>query len=204
KTPSTAAAASGGASGARVAAARAACLVVGLIPGPFARAAARAAATLAPLAPPEAAAAVDGILAPLTAVGALGAGVFCLAGLFWVLRRGLLRTRGVETQPTWGCGFSRPSPSMQYTASSYTQPLAVVFQGLSTRAVEAQPPLGYWPERADFRSRTPDPVLDRTLSPAAALVDRSLAVVRRVQHGHLQYYLLYVLVFLIGVLVWKL
>jgi hydrogenase-4 component B len=182
----------------------AACLALGLIPGPFARAAVRGASTIGRLATAEAASAVDLILAPLAFVGALGACALALAGLFWVLRRGLLRDRRVETQPTWGCGFSRPSPSMQYTASSYTQPLVLVFQGLLMRETEAQTPSGYWPKRAGFRSRTPDMVLDRTLSPASAIVERSLAVVRRVQHGHLQYYLMHVLVFLILLLVWKL
>ncbi|MFI5362158.1 MAG: proton-conducting transporter membrane subunit [Elusimicrobiota bacterium] len=182
----------------------AACLVLGLIPGPLARAAALAASTVGRSGASDMASSVAGILAPLSAVGMIGVCVLGVAGLLWILRRGRLRAHSVETQPTWGCGFSRPSPAMQYTASSYTQPLVLVFQGLLTREVEAQPPAGFWPERADYRSRTPDAVLDRTLLPASALIERSLAVVRRVQHGHLQYYLLYVLVFLIGVLVWKL
>lgn len=182
----------------------AACLVLGIVPGPAVRAAARGAAAVSGLAPAEAVSAIEGILAPLPVIGALGAGVIGLAVLIWLLRRTLLRDRSVEAGPTWGCGFSRPSPSMQYTASSYAQPLVLVFQGLLRTEVAAQPPSGYWPARAGFRSRTPDPVLDRTLSPAFAAVERALAVARRVQHGHLQYYLLYVLIFLILVLMWKL
>jgi formate hydrogenlyase subunit 3/multisubunit Na+/H+ antiporter MnhD subunit len=182
----------------------AACLALGIVPGPFARAAARGAAAIGRLAPAGAASAVDGTLAPLALIGALGACMIGLAGLFWVLRRDMLQARSVETQPTWGCGFSRPSPAMQYTASSYSQPIARVFQGLLGTQVLAQPPAGYWPKSAGFRSRTTDPVLDRALLPASSVVERSLAVVRRVQHGHLQYYLLHVLVFLILVLMWKL
>lgn len=181
-----------------------ACLAIGIIPVPIARAAARGAAVIGRLAPASASSALDGILAPFALIGALGACVIGLAGLFWVSRRFLLRARIVETQPTWGCAFSRPSPTMQYTASSYTQPIVRVFQGLLGTEVEAHPPSGYWPASADFRSRTPDMVLDRTLSPASAVMERGLAVVRRVQHGRLQYYLLYVLVFLVLVLMWKL
>jgi hydrogenase-4 component B len=181
----------------------AACLALGILPGPAVRAAARGAAAISGLAPADAVSAVDGILAPLPLIGALGACVVGLAGLFWILRRALLRDQSVETQPTWGCGFSRPSPAMQYTASSYAQPLVLVFSGLLRTQVAAQPPSGYWPARAGFLSRTPDPVLDRTLTPALAAVERALSVARRVQHGHLQYYLLHVLVFLILVLMWK-
>ncbi|NNN07547.1 MAG: oxidoreductase, partial [Elusimicrobia bacterium] len=118
----------------------AACLAVGLIPGPFARAAARAAASIGGLAAAGAASAVEGLLAPLAVIGAAGACALALAGLFWALRRIFLRDRAVETGPTWGCGFSRPSPAMQYTASSYAQPLALVFSGLLAREVSAQPP----------------------------------------------------------------
>ena len=179
------------------------CLALGLIPGPAARAAARAAATIGRLATP-ASSVVDGILAPLALIGALGACVIGLAGLFWALRRVLLRYRSVENQPTWGCGFTRPSPAMQYTASSYVQPVLREFSGLLGTQAEAHPPAGYWPASADFRTRTPDAVLDRTLYPAARIVERGLALLRRVQHGRLQYYLLYALVFLVLVLMWKL
>ncbi|MDD5303303.1 MAG: proton-conducting transporter membrane subunit [Elusimicrobia bacterium] len=182
----------------------AACLALGILPGPAVRAAARGAAAISGLAPAEAAGAIDGILAPLPLIGALGACVIGLAGLFWLARRALLRDRSVATGPTWGCGFSRPSPAMQYTGSSYAQPLVLVFSGLLMPEVSAHPPSGYWPASAGFISRTPDPVLDRTLSPVLSVVERALAVARRVQHGHLQYYLLHVLIFLILVLMWKL
>ncbi|PIR19534.1 MAG: hypothetical protein COV48_01470 [Elusimicrobia bacterium CG11_big_fil_rev_8_21_14_0_20_64_6] len=182
----------------------AACLAVGIMPGPAVRAAARGAAAISGLAPAEAAGAIDGILAPLPVIGALGACVIGLAGLIWFLRRALLRDRGVEAGPTWGCGFSRPSPSMQYTASSYAEPLVLVFASLLRTEISAQPPSGYWPARAAYGSRAPDPVLDRTVAPALSAIKRLLTAVRRVQHGHLQYYLLHVLIFLILVLMWKL
>ncbi len=182
----------------------AACLAVGIFPVPAALAAVRGAAVLGRLAPGADLSSVDGMLAPLAVVGALGACVLGLAGLFWALRGFWLRDRSVETQPTWGCAFSRPSPAMQYTASSFAQPLVRVFQGLLRTQVEAHPPSGYWPASADFLSRAPDPVLDRALAPASVVMETGLSFIRRLQHGRLQYYLLYVLVFLVLVLVWKL
>lgn len=182
----------------------AACLALGLVPGPAARAAARGAATIGGLALEPSSAVVDGMLAPLAVIGILGACLIGLAGLLWILRRRLLQDRSVEIQPTWGCAFGRPSPSMQYTASSYVQPLARVFQGVLRTEAKVHAPSGYWPANAGFVSRTPDPVLDRALSPALAAAERGLSVARRLQHGRLQYYLLYVLVFLVLVLMWKL
>ncbi|MBI5596052.1 MAG: hypothetical protein HY928_08185 [Elusimicrobia bacterium] len=181
-----------------------ACLAVGLFPGPVARAAALSAASIGGLAPAESARALDAVMAPLALIGAIGAAAVVLSWLFWSLRQALLRRRTVALQPTWGCGFTLPSPAMQYTASSFAQPLLLVFRGLMPSEVELRPPVGYWPERAGFRSSLPDPLLDRCLLPAAEVVERSLAFLRRAQHGHLQLYLLHVLLFLIVLLMWKL
>ncbi|RMG29974.1 MAG: hydrogenase 4 subunit B [Gammaproteobacteria bacterium] len=54
-------------------------------------------------------------------------------GLTWwltarLLRRG--RARGVVSCEPWDCGFSRPTPRMQYTATSFAQPILRVFRVL--------------------------------------------------------------------------
>lgn len=182
----------------------ASCLAIGLVPGPAAWSAARCAAAICRFAPGPVLPAVEGALYPLTIIGALGASVLGLASLLWLWRQARLRGREAGSQPTWGCGFTRPTPRMQYTASSYAQPLMRVFQGLLRPEVEIHPPSGYWPKHASFHSHTPDMALDRALLPAASAAEQALTVARRLQHGRLQYYLLYVFVFLIAILLWKL
>ncbi|MFI5350384.1 MAG: proton-conducting transporter membrane subunit [Elusimicrobiota bacterium] len=180
------------------------CLVIGIHPGPFVLSAARCAATIGRFSPGSAWPAVAGALRPLTIIGWMGASALGLAGLLWIFRATLLRVREVGAVPTWGCGFTRPTPRMQYTASSYASPLARAFEGILKPELEFHPPSGYWPQRASFHSHTPDLTLDRALIPASDAVERALSVVRRVQHGRLQYYLLYVFGFLVAVLLWKL
>ncbi|NNN05107.1 MAG: hypothetical protein HKL90_04330 [Elusimicrobia bacterium] len=181
-----------------------ACLVVGIYPRPFVMSAARGAATIGRFPPEAALSAIADVLRPLALIGALGASALGLAGLLWLWREGLLKMREVAAAPTWGCGFTSPTARMQYTASSYAAPLARAFEGVLRPEVRFEAPSGYWPARASFHSHTPDLTLDRALLPASARIEKVLAVVRRVQHGRLQYYLLYAFGFLVAVLLWKL
>lgn len=182
----------------------AACLAIGLLPRPFVDAAARCAATMGRISASAGSPSLEGALRPLALVGSVGALALVLAGAFWLLRAALLAGRAVGSGPTWGCGFGAPTPRMQYSASSYAQPLGRAFAGILNEVAEFAPPAGYWPRRASFHSHTPDPVLDRALLPASDRAEQAFVVARRLQHGRLQYYLLYVFAFLIFVLLWKL
>jgi hypothetical protein len=47
-----------------------------------------------------------------------------------------LGTNRLRLAPPWDCGFPDPRPAVQYTASSFAQPLRRVFGGLIFRAAE--------------------------------------------------------------------
>ncbi|MEI6810071.1 MAG: proton-conducting transporter membrane subunit, partial [bacterium] len=67
-----------------------------------------------------------------------GSGCLLAAGLvLTVLRRAILRGRSVGKTVTWDCGYAAPTPRMQYTASSFSQPVTNLFRrvlGPRTRA----------------------------------------------------------------------
>ena len=180
------------------------CALIGVFPAPALRAAFAAAGDVARLARPAVSAGVDEWSRLLGVVGLLGAGVYALSALLWGFRRSLLGRRQVEAGPTWGCGFTAPTARMQYTGSSYPVPTTRVFAALLATRQECHPPLGYWPLKASFESRTPDPALERWLPVLAARFEEWLSVPRRLQHGRLQLYLLYVSAFLVAALLWKL
>ncbi len=140
----------------------------------------------------------------LEVIGLFGAGVCALSALLWLFRSALLRRREVELGPTWGCGFTAPTTRMQYTGSSYSMPLTRVFAAALATREEVHPPLGYWPGKAAFESRTPDPALERWLPVLTTKFEEWLSLPRRLQHGRLQLYLLYVSAFLVIILLWKL
>jgi hydrogenase-4 component B len=64
-------------------------------------------------------------IAPLAVANPLLAGTFVLVGgLAWLLGRGSKRS------VTWGCGYTAPSPRMQYTGSSFSDQFARLFRAL--------------------------------------------------------------------------
>jgi len=65
----------------------------------------------------------------LIVIGSCGffAVIFGLIGL----RQRVLRRRQVETHVTWDCGYAHPTPRMQYSASSFTQPVTNMWQSFS-------------------------------------------------------------------------
>ncbi|MBI5630694.1 MAG: hypothetical protein HY921_07410 [Elusimicrobia bacterium] len=180
------------------------CVGIGVFPGPALGVAFAAAGEVGRIEPALLCAGLDQWSRLLGVVGLMGAGVCALSALFWLLRRSLLARRRVACGPTWGCGFTAPTPRMQYTGSSYPAPLARVLAGLLGTREEVHPPLGYWPAKVAFESSTPDPALERWLPVLAARLVDWLSVPRRLQHGRLQLYLLYVSAFLVVILLWKL
>ena len=81
------------------------------------------------------------VLAGLTAL---------LAGLRWMM----LRRRTVRTAATWDCGYAAPTARMQYTASSYAQPVTGMFQTVLRTRCDLRAPQGLFP--VGCRSAQPD------------------------------------------------
>ncbi|HTV62481.1 MAG TPA: proton-conducting transporter membrane subunit, partial [Verrucomicrobiae bacterium] len=71
--------------------------------------------------------------------------ILCLLALA-LLRRSLLAGRAVTPDATWGCGYARPAPRAQYTASSFAQPLTHLFRWVLGTETEIVAPSGYFPD----------------------------------------------------------
>jgi formate hydrogenlyase subunit 3/multisubunit Na+/H+ antiporter MnhD subunit len=121
-----------------------------------------------------------------------------------LLRRFLLSSREVRTAVTWDCGYERPSVRMQYTASSFAQPLMAVFRPLMRTRTRIVPPRSYFPRRATFASETPDFFTRRVYGPTLAWIEWSSGKLRWLQHGRVHLYLLYIFLTLLVLLVWEL
>ncbi|MDD5630083.1 MAG: proton-conducting transporter membrane subunit, partial [Elusimicrobia bacterium] len=139
-------------------------------------------------------------LLPLTAVAAA---LLAAAVLLAVLRSWLLRGRALGETVTWDCGYSRPSARMQYTASSFAQPLTKLFSALLRTRRRLAQPAGFFPSSADFATATPDLARSRLFGPAYAAIERTLSKLRWAQHGHLQLYVLQLALVLLVLLLWK-
>lgn len=132
-------------------------------------------------------------LAPLRWITISGLILLAVAGAVFLGLKWLVRRRGISRAGTWDCGYSQPAARMQYTGSSFTEmlvdPLWWLFWPRRLRPVLT----GLFPSASLFKTETPDLVLDRGISPAAAGVVRLLPWVRRFQQGSVHLYLFYVL-----------
>jgi hydrogenase-4 component B len=104
----------------------------------------------------------------------------------------------------WGCGGMRVSPRMQYTATSYAEPLARVFDDALrperdvdvTHLSESR----YLVERVQFRQQVSDVVEDRAYQPLVSVADRVGVFARQIQNGSIHRYLGYAFAALLIVL----
>jgi hydrogenase-4 component B len=180
------------------------CAAVGLL-GPLALdALSPLAAGLAGLSTDSAAALLAPVRGGLSRVLVAAGGLAVIVGLLTFLRGMLMRRRKRARAGTWDCGYARPDARMQYTSSSFAQPLTGMFRGLLGTRRKATPVSGLFPAGAELSTETPDAFSDRLYRPLFDGMGSLFARLRWLQHGRLQLYVLYVAAALLIVLVWRL
>jgi hydrogenase-4 component B len=102
---------------------------------------------------------------------------------FWLFGRGIRRARRCDA---WDCGFAPPTPSMQYTATAFAQPIRRVFAMLFR--IEESVTL-----QDDGKLRHVVQVTDRTWNlfylPIARVIEVAARHITRLQSGHVRTYL---------------
>jgi len=122
-----------------------------------------------------------------------------LLGFF---QRGLRRSPAAVTD-TWGCGYLNPTPRIQYTASSFAEILVKLFGG-ALRPRYRQPAVtGFFPKSAGFTSRYRETLLDLVIFPFFSIVQERFSQLRKLQHGKLPLYILYIFITLLLLLLWS-
>jgi hydrogenase-4 component B len=133
----------------------------------------------------------------------VGLGVLLAAGggAWW----GWMRRRGWRRAVTWDCGYAAPTTRMQYSSGSFGGWVGAGLRWACGVERQVRRPRGVFPESARWLERTPEPVLERLVQPIGRGLAGASAWVRRLQHGRLQWYVVYVLVGLgaLVLLVWE-
>jgi formate hydrogenlyase subunit 3/multisubunit Na+/H+ antiporter MnhD subunit len=145
--------------------------------------------------------AVSGYLKSFT-YGSLA--ILAMTGWIALLRVQLLSGRKVKAAPVWDCGYAAPNARMQYTASSFAQPLIDFFDIFHRGRKRFRPPQGYFPRTASFETETLDTSQEAVYRPIFEMVARLLSKMRVMQHGRIQLYVLYIVLTLIVLFLWKL
>jgi formate hydrogenlyase subunit 3/multisubunit Na+/H+ antiporter MnhD subunit len=123
---------------------------------------------------------------------------------FIILRRWLLSGRCVRRAVTWDCGYAEPDSRMQYTATSFAQPLTDLFGFFLRTHKDVSPPKGVFPGESALDTETADICEKYVYQPAFKRISSAFSRLRWLQHGRLQVYVLYIALTLWILLIWKL
>ncbi|MGV0626580.1 proton-conducting transporter transmembrane domain-containing protein [Mycolicibacter minnesotensis] len=135
---------------------------------------------------------LDSSMAPgLLAAVLAAAVVVVLIGSRWRSRR----RPSPATVPLWACGAEELTPYMQYTATSFAQPLQQVFDDVlradTTVEVTRQAPSSYYVDRMAYRARVADVVEERWYRPLLQAVAAAAQLVLRAHTGSVHLYVAY-------------
>ena len=155
-------------------------------------------------------------LSPAALVAELDAAADLLGRIAWVAgslilltlatlagRALLLARRRAARAPTWDCGYAAPTARMQYTGSSFAQPILEIFAPVLGTRISSLKPTGVFPSGASHATATPDSFRERVFAPLANEVGRRLSQLRRIQEGRVQIYVLYIALTLLAVLIYQ-
>jgi hydrogenase-4 component B len=121
-------------------------------------------------------------------------------GTAYLLRlRRLPRSRGT----TWSCAYLEPTARMQYTGTSFSE-MAVNLLGTIVAPYRRRPVLAgaFPPAGVRFQYTVTETVIDRVLTPVFEWVGLAFSYLRKVQHGQLHIYVLYIFATLCILMFW--
>jgi hypothetical protein len=93
---------------------------------------------------------------------------------------------------------------MQYTASSFAQPLTSLFHFVLRTRFDYTGLPGLFPHVVSLKTETEDLSRTRLYQPLFVGIGRGLAALRWIQRGQVHLYVLYIALTLLVLLVWKL
>lgn len=145
------------------------------------------------------------LLQPLWYISLGGAGIIVGILFFAWLRRAILRRRAVSKTVTWGCGYALPTARMQYTSSSFAQPVVQFLTTVLRSQEKIERLAGYFPPQsgATFSTAAADFAKHLFYQPVFIKIKNLTHRLRWLQHGRVHLYLLYIFLTLIALLLWK-
>lgn len=120
------------------------------------------------------------------------------------LRIFLLRKQGDKTRPVWSCGYQIPSPRIQYTADSFSEPLSRIFNPIMGLQFFRKSEDKLFPKPGQLQITAPDRLRIWLFNPLFEMVERASNFCKILQHGKIHVYILYIFLTVVGLLIWGL
>ena len=130
----------------------------------------------------------------------LGIGLL-IALLYRAIIRKYKITQNVET---WGCGYTAPDVSMEYTASSFAQPVTEYFSIPLNISKNENINADFFPNNKwSFHSAADDWILTKLIEPFIILSNRLFTSFKWFQNGRSGLYVLYIAITILLLITWK-
>ena len=120
--------------------------------------------------------------------------------IFMIIVRNLINNQNRQ-HTTWGCGYNRANPRMQYTASSYADLFVSTLKPMFKRISHIKKPKDLFPKEAYYKVEIEDIEEAYIVKPLIKLDEKLLSKFERIQNGNMQQYILFGLIFLIVAIV---
>ena len=126
------------------------------------------------------------------------AGLLIAVTLLLVLVRAALgRGREVRHAPTWGCGYATPTPRMQYTGSSLSEPIVRLLAPVLRTRIRWSGIAERWPQSASWTSQALDRAVTDLYRPAIERMGTMALRLRAMQEARVTTYLRYLVLALL-------
>ena len=131
----------------------------------------------------------------------LALGALVILGLIPLALRALRANRRMRVGDSWGCGRIGQTPRMEYTATSFAEPLRRVFAELyrptKELTIDFHPESKYFVQSIEYKSEITPWFEKNVYEPCLWLVRLVAVNVRRLQSGSLHLYLVYMAIALV-------
>ncbi len=180
------------------------CIIVGLAAPLILPVVVSASASLTALSSEEVAGHISCLTSVLTIISIVSATLVVFVLVLMILRKKMLAKNPVTQSPTWSCGYLGVTSRIQYTSSSFSQPIVDMFKSVLYSKSKSVKITNLFPQQAQFESNTPDVSSEYLYRPIFKWVDTLMSKMHWVQYGVVQMYVLYIAITLIILMVWKL
>lgn len=178
------------------------CIWIGIAPAAMTRLTLQGGERLAHV--PAAGVALATIIPPLSMIISSCFVFLALVLVLVGLRRLFLGATPMPVRETWRCGFFPFSPTFQYTSSSFARPIVDFVKSILLFRRHGGRVSGYFPKEAHMSSCVHDVSEEKVFRPSLAWLTGLSRKIDDKRIHYTQTYLMYIFLFLIFLLVWKL
>src|SRR5690606_19249663 len=136
--------------------------------------------------------------APLKVLGGFHTALAVAATAVASLLRNFARQTGLRRPFTLDCGSAAPTARMQHTAGSFAGIITEWFGWILRPQRHEDAAIEPFPAHASVEQHTPETVLAHVIEPAGRAVMRVATAARRLQHGRVQAYIVYLAIGIVG------